>query len=431
MKIFKSSLLLFTNKSSKRAENLLSKSFIKASRHKLSQLSRTECWLVGAVFFGIILRIVLMLCSTGSNDMLTWTYFAEFIDQHGLWNTYLSVPDFNHPPVMGLMAQWLHRFSELFGIPFRVIFKIPMLIADIVTLYLLWSVWNSRFRRTAERSSSCRSAWLALAIFSCNPISILVTAFHGNTDSLCAMFFLLAAYLHRRQKMFWAGVALSASVNVKIVGLLLCPVLFLLCPKPKFKSVLNLGAGFCLAMLPFLLAFCIIPEEFFRNVMLYSSEVNLWGINVVSIKLREEMPRLAEIAFQYRRWGRNAVIWIIILYTLFARFKCSPVLTAATISLVLFLLTSPGWGVQYMVWCVPLLAAVSHKASVSFGLSGGLFIGCVYYSLLVNEFPLLSIHTGLIPDPCWIMGVISWLCLAAWLIHTLCLPKVEVGEFSS
>jgi len=407
---------------------LLSKSSIKASMHKLSQLSRTERWLAGAVFFGIILRIVLILCSTGSNDMLFWTHFAEFLDQHGLWNTYLSISYFNHPPVMGLMAEWLHRFSEVSGIPFRIVFKIPMLIADIVTLYLLWSVWNSRFGATDERSGSCRSAWIALAIFSCNPISILVTAFHGNTDSLCAMLFLLAAYLHSRQKMFWAGVALAASVNVKIVGLLLCPVLFLLCPKPKSRSVLSLGAGFCLAMFPFLVAFCIIPREFLRNVMLYGSEVNLWGIHVVSIKLQEELPRLAEITLQYRQWGRGAVIWIIILYTFFARYKCSPVLTAAAISMVLFLLAAPGWGIQYMVWCVPLLAAVSHKASVSFGLSGGLFIGCVYYSYLVDEFPLRSHHIWPTPDPCWIIGVVSWLCLAAWLIHTLCLPKVEVGD---
>ena len=230
--------------------------------------------------------------------------------------------------------------------------------------------------------------------------------------------------------MFWAGVALAASVNVKIVGLLLCPVLFLLCPKPKSKSILNLGAGFCVAMLPFLVAFCIAPEQLFRNVMSYGSEENLWGVTVISIKLREEMPRLAEIAFQYREWGQRVVIWSIILYAFFARFKCTPtpILTAATVSMVLFMVATPGWGIQYMVWCVPLLAAVSHKASVSFGLSGGVFVGWVYYSFLAKEFPLLSIHSSLIPDPCWVMGVISWLCLAVWLTHALCLPKVDIGD---
>jgi hypothetical protein len=208
----------------------------------------------------------------------------------------------------------------------------------------------------------------------------------------------------------------------------LCPVFLLLCPKPKLKSVLNLGTGFCLAMLPFVVALCIIPEEFRRNVMLYGSEANLWGIHVVSIKLRDVMPGLAEITSQYRNWGRVVVIWIIVLYTFFARLKCSPILTAATVSMVLFLLACPGWGVQYMVWCVPLLAAVSHKASVSYALTGGLFVGWVYYSYLVNEFPLRSHHIWPTPDPCWIMGVVSWLCLAAWLTHILCLPKVEVGD---
>lgn len=367
-----------------------------------------------ALCVGLALRVGLIICSHGSNDMVTWAYFADTIRDHGLWFAYENLPLFNHPPLMGWMASALRQLAQFIGLEFRIVYKLPMLGADLVSLVLLAKIWT---RQTwLPRATPRRVTILAaLAIFSCNPISILVTAFHGNTDSLCAMFGLLAAYFHSRGRWSLAGLALAASVNVKIVGVMWAPALFFLCPKPKDAA--NLVAGFCAGMLPFALPMWFCPSAFIENVFQYNSSIDYWGIQVVTLKFYQQYPDIAVAALAYRSTGRYVILAVIIACALWSRFRGFSAFQAAAASMGIFLIMTPGFGVQYLVWVVPVLAGASLVRSALWGATGGAFIGWVYYSYLIDVFPWRSFHNRPMDEPIWVVGVIAWFVLLGSVLY--------------
>ena len=240
--------------------------------------------------------------------------------------------------------------------PFHGLFKLPTLVADVACLGMLWATLRPPLGQSPVGPKET-TVWIAMAVFACNPISILVTAFHGNTDSLCAMFGLAATALHSRDRFALAGLALAGAVNVKVVGLMWSPALFFLCPSPK--KALRFVAGFCAGLLPFLGPLLCVSEAFYRNAIAYNSVVNLWGVNVLSIKLWDAVPALARRTFAYLEWGRYVIIDSIILGALWARRARLNPFESASASMALFLTLTPGFGVQYLVWVVPILAVAS------------------------------------------------------------------------
>ena len=60
------------------------------------------------------------------------------------------------------------------------------------------------------------------------PVRILVSGYHGNTDAVYAMLSLLAVYLLQdRNRPLLAGLALGLAINIKLIPVLLIPPLVL------------------------------------------------------------------------------------------------------------------------------------------------------------------------------------------------------------
>jgi hypothetical protein len=238
-----------------------------------------------------------MAVSYGSNDMANWEYFARILHQEGLSATYEAFPRFNHPPLAAWMALLASKVSAWSGIPFRLTWKLHELLADLLALARLW-------RHFAPRGPLGAAA--AVAIFGCNPVSIAVSAFHGNTDSLCAMLALWAALLHGRARFATAGLALAAAVNVKVVALLLVPGRFLLCATPR--QALRLAAGLALGSLPIVWALCRLPAAFYENVFGYASQIDAWGVERLGAAQSGDVPRVLPVLdprVSSRREGRH------------------------------------------------------------------------------------------------------------------------------
>jgi Gpi18-like mannosyltransferase len=73
---------------------------------------------------------------------------------------------------MGLLI-----ISRTLDVPFFYIFKLPQLLSDVGTALLLAKI--------SKKIGSSNSELLIIAIFSISPVGILMTGYHGNTDSLC------------------------------------------------------------------------------------------------------------------------------------------------------------------------------------------------------------------------------------------------------
>ena len=224
------------------------------------------------VALGVLLRVMLLFVTFGSNDIVTWERFGRQIADWGVLDEYQRGLRFNHPPLMGLWSRTAVWVADHTGIRFSVIFKLLPLTADVLGLWLIYAL--------AKKHGGELHAWRAAAVFSTSLVSIVITGHHGNTDSACAMLTLAAvALLADGRRPFLAGLALAAALNVKLIPLLLLPAVALLLP--DVRTMLRFGAGLTLGLTPFLPPVLFVWQAFYRNAIAYQPRTLWWGIHYV------------------------------------------------------------------------------------------------------------------------------------------------------
>ena len=189
-------------------------------------LGYTSAWLWFAFgLLGCAVRVWLWWNSIGSYDTLLWAAHAQSIIVLGVARTYERVLLFNHPPIMGIYAahSWLWAHADV--LRFARYMKLPGLAGEALTVWALW--------RFAGYRAFVAYAWL--------PAAILVSAYHGSTDCLCAALVLVAAISFDREQYFLSGLLWSAALNVKLIPLVLLPVVVL--GAPKMRDFIRLAIG--------------------------------------------------------------------------------------------------------------------------------------------------------------------------------------------
>jgi hypothetical protein len=160
-----------------------------------------------------------------------------------------------------------------------------------------------------------------------------------------------------------------------------------------------------------------------RNMVEYVPNPDNWGVlSVLNPAL--DQPRLAGLASPARDWyienGRYLVLFAIVAVAVLARVR-RPLPTSAQLAaaIALFLLLAPGFGVQYVVYALPLLCLIDVKTAIQWGLAAGLFIGCVYWTFVTSWSPIQSIFSSPYPAPAPILGAVAWTVLLAFLARML------------
>jgi hypothetical protein len=335
--------------------------------------------------------------SKGSNDVVLWEQFAREIDAHGLMQTYVRQTWFNHPPLMGWMMWGQYRLALALDLPFSVLMKVPAILADLVVLLLVSSELRS-------------SRTIALLIALC-PLPLLISAHHGNTDSLCAGLALASFVMFRRTRYTLGALLLGMALNVKLIPIVLVPVAAICVPLRYWpKSALALG----LALAPFAIPFASVPEAFYRNAFAYKSIVAPWGINFFALPAAAEHPALhAALKEWVLPFAKNAIIlgsvvWAAIAFlagrwTLWQR---------AFLPMAMFLVLAPGFGVQYLIYPFSFLLLASPRHGLEYGFVAGLYAFTAYAFYWTGTLPALSWFNpqwGLVAQG---VGLIAWYVLA-------------------
>lgn len=356
---------------------------------------------------GVAARLLLSWHSLGSDDWRTWERFATKISDGGLFWAYAWDRDLNHPPLPALWSAAALDLSHTqvargLGASFPFIFRLPMILADAGTCVLLWRIWRGR-------RDSPVAGWAAAAAFAWNLDAVLVGSFHCNTDNLCAFFALLAAYLvASRGSFIGGGLALAASINVKLVPVLLVPVLLSLCRDRR--DVRRFLAGLAVGALPFVPVIVFAGNKFARNALAYTPVSGEWGLMLL-------LPSRA--AEWYYVWGKGVLLAAVAALAVASwRWRRWDAYRLAAITLALFLLLTPGFGVQYTVYVVPVLLAVDLRWGSVYGLLAGACLLVAYAGGWAGGLPLESRMQRLEP-PAPLLGLLAWGVLAAFVARTL------------
>jgi hypothetical protein len=295
---------------------------------------------------------------------------------------------------------------------FEFIFKLPMIVSDALVCALLWKIASKRRAPLFAAAIVAAYAW--------NLSALLTSAYHCNTDSIYAMFALLAVYLvedHRAHLL--SGLALGAAINVKMIPIVLIIPMLGGYRDPRLAA--RFLAGLSISALPFLIPLLGSGSAFIHNALAYTPAPNYWGLNVF---LRElvRIPRFSGWAQpmmnQFHHVGRYLVLLTIVLFTLVMRRRSPHVdrYTTCPASAAIFLILAPGFGGQYGVFPIPLLMIAAPFVGMLYGTISGVGGFFIYWLGWTGTLPLES--TLGTPDdaaPGVQLGLLAWATLIAFV----------------
>ena len=150
----------------------------------MGQVAQARLIVVLFALLVLIPKLVIAARTYGTEDILTWTRFAEGVNVKGPVGVYSidfrPVTDtiYNHPPLMG----WYLRIANILsrhGIPLRFTIRAISSAADVVTALVSFEILRGR--------ASLLRATVSGVLIPGSPVLFLISGYHGNTDPLFIM----------------------------------------------------------------------------------------------------------------------------------------------------------------------------------------------------------------------------------------------------
>ena len=268
-------------------------------------------------------------------------------------NPYLIPRFLVWPPVWPVLSFLSYLLAEAAGIPFWFAFKLFPIAADVALTRALLS----------------RQSYFTAALYAFNPVSIYVTAIHGNFDAIPSLFLTLAILAAARTeddpKGVRAGTWLGIGAAVKTYPLLILPAL--IAPPMRFwrrVTIALVAVGIFFAAL--LLPWPVIGRAAIDGVLRYRGLlVGWWGITSIEFLTGATLPDAVRSAIFYGAMGGAALLLLV---------RRSPAAVGALFLLLTFFLTTAGFGLQYLLWIVPVAIVADQRRAIVYSALAGLLI---------------------------------------------------------
>jgi hypothetical protein len=259
------------------------------------------------------------------------------------WNPYLAPRLYPYPPVwmwVEAAAGWASRTT---GLSFALLVKAPVVAADVAIVAVL-DAWGR------ERGGAARWAgW----VYALHPVSVLVTGFHGQFDSLALLAVLLSLRALDRGRRDASALWLAAAIAVKSVPVLLLPFLAWRDRRSMLRYVVLATGPVALLLLPFA---WMDPGALRRELFGYGGVADFGWIGLVRglTWLRTGVLAKAEASHWTGLVAVGKVLFLAGIAGLWIRARQAA--DPARIALLVFLLFDVLYGAvsaQYVLWPVP------------------------------------------------------------------------------
>jgi len=334
-------------------------------------MGRMRLGVVLAAAVATVLKLEIAARTFGTNDVHYWGAFAAGVRRFGPVGVYghdFRVPVYNHGPLAGWILEAINRVLDLGILSFPFLIRVPACLADFVTSLLVFEL--------VRRVRPVREAAAAGVLVVWSPVLFAVSGFHGNTDPVFVMFALLAVYLLVvRGWALAAGIAFGLAVSVKLVPIVLVPVLVVVLVRLGWRRLAAFAGGgavvFCLLWLPVILNRW---HDFRKQVLGYGGSAREWGLP--QLLTWAHLPGAAA-------WLAGPGRFVILLASGLAAAAVAwrrpgAVVPAAGLAFVLFLVLSPAFGMQYLVWGLAAAYLIDTRAATAYNAAASVFVVVVY-----------------------------------------------------
>ncbi|MDQ6693985.1 MAG: glycosyltransferase family 39 protein [Chloroflexota bacterium] len=303
-------------------------------------------------------------------------------------------------------------------LPLTLAIKAPLALLDGLTALVIYA--------SVTKLSDRRDALIAGCLFALNPVSMLVTAYHGQFDSLPLLFIVMAWYLarfhaaDRRLSLFLAALLVGIAILAKTWPILLLPC-FVISMQTLRSKLIFCMASLVPAMLAALVYVALHPGSggaLLTRVAGYSGVAGLWGYASVVLSLRNlglvDLRSGAVLAnFLMRYTPAVMLLGIGLVFVLALRTRKDLLSTMLTTILVTLSL-SVGFSTQYLVWPVPFASVLGEQI-----LSRLYVVVAAAYMLatfLLVQLAPTALGAELEDGPLRLLGIGLWVVIIAWSV---------------
>ena len=164
--------------------------YLKENIDSLKKSENNAMYIIAVLAAGLIAHVIGALCYYGhKTDMACFVGWSDSLFNDGLGSFYTSEGFHDYPPGYVYVMYILGALKALFdpqGGALQLLIKMPAIIADLVSGYIVYRVASKKFGNDV-------SAVLA-ALVALNPAYIMDSAIWGQVDSILSLFCLLTVY---------------------------------------------------------------------------------------------------------------------------------------------------------------------------------------------------------------------------------------------
>ncbi len=308
------------------------------------------------LILAFIIRIILAFCydtgDTGAVNLATTT-FLKGHEVYSNSNIYFSPPPFSlHILVL------LHLISNNLHIPFTGFWKILANLSDLGIGILIYLISIKFFKRSKE------TAKLLCVWYLFNPVVLFVSGYHGQQESVWLFFILSTWYILSYSKKSIittgiAGVLAGFAIGYKLPAAILIIPLFFAVPGLTNQIIFVCVTGLVCAVsfFPEMLN-PVSRQGIIKQVFLYSSTLNVWGISLLAAKIPFLSKHFTSIIAAFLKilmavaMGLNFIL---------SHMKKKNFFEVSLSTILIFLFLTPGFGTQYLLWPVPFLILLTNR----------------------------------------------------------------------
>jgi hypothetical protein len=318
--------------------------------------------------------------------------------------------------IMGAMS----FLAQVTGLPYVFAIKLPAILADVALTALI-------YKALTDDGQQLETASFFALLYALNPVSLLVTAYHGQFEAITLLLLVLAWFFwHFGRRTRRSGIALGFAILNKTWPVVFLPIVLMRLRERRERlgyTLLAIGVPI-LFILAYLIIFSADPLPMLRRALSHRGVAGYWGPGAILAPAAIQIPDLQPLVdglVGLRNWLLLLAVGFALWHT-----RRQPALDALLTLLLSLFVVTVGFGIQWLVWLVPFgLLVMADRWIRWYSLAAAFMLAVHLYSL--HLYPWLGEWLSR-PSVDWVVrlsALPAWLIVSAWTVSRLRRVPIE------
>ena len=313
------------------------------------------------------------------------------------------------------------RLAYVSDIPFAFLIKVPAIFADLIIALLL--------------KSTVRGGDRAALLYLLNPVTFLLSVYHGQLHTVATAGVVLTLWLAERKRLYSSAIVFGLAVSVRQhFAVLAIPIITMLKTAGDRLRFAGPLAATLIIINAALLTYAR-PDRLFSPAIQYGA----WGYSMLLLQVPRVLGLLGFGATATAMADLNQIVILLsarinLLWAILfsgwivaqSRLRKLDLWREALLYVLGMCALTPGIGVQWLVWAVPFWLVIDPRGAIYFNVLAGAFIAGSYWQWTLNakyQVYSLTAHLDLVNQRDFsgvllvgLLGLLTWLHIVgtAW-----------------